>query len=83
MPPTVTRRRARAILCALRRLPAEERARVLCRLPEPVVRAIDEEWWWQAYGGRSSPRGRGCAKRGRVLFGEKVRVPIDASVTLT
>ena len=60
MPPIITRRRARAILCVLRRLPPDERARVLCRLPEPVIRALEEEW---------------CMKRGHVLFREKVRVP--------
>ncbi len=39
MPPTVTRRRARAILRVLLRLAPEERARVLCRVPErPLAR---------------------------------------------
>jgi len=56
MLPTITRRRARAILCVLRRMPDEERARVLCRMPEPVIRAIEEEWWWQAHGGQIEPR---------------------------
>ncbi|MEA3015494.1 MAG: hypothetical protein QOI38_216, partial [Sphingomonadales bacterium] len=56
MPPTFTRRRARAILCALRRMSPEERARVLCRMPEPVLRAIEEEWWWQAHGGQIEPK---------------------------
>lgn len=38
MPPTpITRRRARAILCVLRRMPPEERARVLCRLTAAAV----------------------------------------------
>jgi phage terminase large subunit-like protein len=36
-------------------MPADERARVLCRMPEPVVRAIEEEWWWQAHGGQIEP----------------------------
>ena len=39
MPPTLTRRRVPAILCALRRLPPDERARVLCGLPEAAIRA--------------------------------------------
>jgi phage terminase large subunit-like protein len=36
-------------------MPPEERARVLCRLPELVVRALEEEWWWQAHGGQIEP----------------------------
>ncbi|HEX8527972.1 terminase large subunit domain-containing protein [Allosphingosinicella sp.] len=57
MSPTLTRRRARAILAVLRRMPPDERARVLCRLPEPAIRAIEEEWWWQAHGGQIEPAG--------------------------
>ena len=55
-PNAITRRQARAILAVLRRMAPEERARTLCRLPEPVIRAIEEEWWWQAHGGQIEPR---------------------------
>ena len=46
-----------ALLVTLRQLPPETRRIVLAGLPEWVVDALREEWWWQARGGQIEPRG--------------------------
>ena len=45
----------RHLLEELRRLPRELRRIILGSQPEPVVRALAEEWWWQAHGGQAEP----------------------------
>ncbi|HLL30162.1 MAG TPA: terminase family protein, partial [Allosphingosinicella sp.] len=41
---------ARLVLCT-----PEQRRFILRSLPRPAVRAIEEEWWWQAHGGQIEP----------------------------
>jgi phage terminase large subunit-like protein len=53
----VTRDEAKAMLLALADLPPETLRRVICGLPAAAVRAITEEWWWQARGGQIEPEG--------------------------
>jgi phage terminase large subunit-like protein len=53
----MTREEARAILLTLAELPPETLRRVLAGMPEAAVRAIVEEWWWQARGGQAEPKG--------------------------
>jgi phage terminase large subunit-like protein len=43
------------VLDALNRLPRGQRRIVIRSLPEPAVRALAEEWWWQAHGGQEEP----------------------------
>jgi len=50
-----TRAEARAVLLDFSRLPAEVRLRAYLTLPPPLLRAILEEWWWQAHGGQIEP----------------------------
>ena len=52
---SVTRAEARAVLLDFSRLPAELRLRAYLTLPPPLLRAILEEWWWQAHGGQIEP----------------------------
>lgn len=37
------------------RLTGEQRLIILRSLPEPAVRALADEWWWQAHGGQIEP----------------------------
>jgi phage terminase large subunit-like protein len=53
--PPMSRAEKLEILLILARMGAERRRVVLGSLPEPAVRAIAEEWWWQAHGGQSEP----------------------------
>lgn len=49
------RSEAAAILLTLIRLPPGQRRQVLASMPRPAVRAIIDEWWWQARGGQIEP----------------------------
>ena len=51
----LTRAECRAILADLCRLGDEQRRAVLRVFPAPMVRALAEEWWWQAHGGQIEP----------------------------
>ena len=51
----MSRAEARAILWTLIRLPPGERRRVLASMPDAAMRAIADEWWWQARGGQIEP----------------------------
>ena len=42
-------------LATLKRLDREARLRILAALPPPAVRALFDEWWWQAHGGQIEP----------------------------
>ena len=53
----MNRRRARAILAALKRMTAPQRARALAALPPGAFRAIEEEWWWGTLEGQREPIG--------------------------
>ena len=53
--PPITRAECLEILLILPRLPLAQRRLVLAGLPEPAVRALAEEWWWQAHGGQEEP----------------------------
>jgi len=48
---------ARRRLVTLKRLGPELRRRIYDALPRPAVRALQEEWWWQAHGGQIEPEG--------------------------
>ena len=52
----MTRPEVRAILRALLAMPPEARRLALLGLPLSVIRAIAEEWWWQAHGGQHEPK---------------------------
>jgi phage terminase large subunit-like protein len=43
------------VLATLKRLEMEERRRILRTLTARQVRALAEEWWWQAHGGQHEP----------------------------
>jgi len=43
------------VLDALNHLTREQRLVVFRSLPEPAVRALADEWWWQAHGGQEEP----------------------------
>ena len=43
------------VLERLFRCTPEQRRFILRSLPRPMVRALDEEWWWQAHGGQEEP----------------------------
>jgi phage terminase large subunit-like protein len=49
--------RTRALLEALLGMPKDERARALASLPPPAMRALLEEWSWQAHRGQWEPAG--------------------------
>jgi len=51
----MTRAETLAVLEDLLRLRPAQRRAVLAGLPAPAVRAIVEEWWWQAHGGQIEP----------------------------
>jgi hypothetical protein len=53
--PPITRAECVEMLVILRRLSPEMRREVLRGLPEAAVRAIADEWWWQARGGQVDP----------------------------
>jgi phage terminase large subunit-like protein len=55
LPRVYTRAEAIEILLALLRLPPETRLRVLLAMPAPLLRAVLEEWWWQAHEGQEPP----------------------------
>ena len=42
-------------LLDLLRLPPLQRRAAIAGLPKPAVRAIADEWWWQAHGGQVEP----------------------------
>ena len=54
---TMPRRRARKLLLALVRMAPDQRMKALAAMPPPAIRAIAEEWWWQAHRGQGEPRG--------------------------
>jgi len=43
------------ILLRLSECTPEQRHFILRRLPRPVVRGLEEEWWWHAHGGQEEP----------------------------
>jgi len=49
--------RWRAVLAALKGLEPAQRRRLLVQLPPPALRALEEEWRWQAHGGQREPEG--------------------------
>lgn len=51
----MTRPEMLAVLDDLMRLTDEQRLIVLRSLPRPTVRALRDEWWWQAHGGQEEP----------------------------
>jgi phage terminase large subunit-like protein len=51
----VTRKQARAVLVTLKGLPPETLRKVLASFSGSALRAIAEEWWWQAHGGQIEP----------------------------
>ncbi|HYI49644.1 MAG TPA: terminase family protein [Allosphingosinicella sp.] len=53
----MTRKEAWALLRMLLSLPPEKRALALAELPQPALRTIAEEWFWQAHGGQREPKG--------------------------
>ena len=42
-------------LATLKSLRPEPRRSVIAALPLPAVRALHDEWWWQAHGGQQEP----------------------------
>jgi len=54
--PPLSRAEKIELLELLVRMTREERRCVLRGLPEPAVRALAEEWWWQAHGGQMEPK---------------------------
>jgi phage terminase large subunit-like protein len=59
--PPITRAECLEILLILPRLGREQRRIVLAGLPDAAVRALADEWWWQAHGGQIEPA---CAPNG-------------------
>ncbi|HMG47518.1 MAG TPA: terminase family protein [Allosphingosinicella sp.] len=59
--PPLSRDECVEMLVILRRLTPELRRHVLQGLPDAAVRALAEEWWWQAHGGQIEPA---CAPNG-------------------
>jgi phage terminase large subunit-like protein len=53
--PLITRAECVELLLILRRLTPELRRTVLRGLPEAAIKAIADEWWWQARGGQIDP----------------------------
>ncbi len=53
--PPLSRAERLELLVALRRLTPELRRVVLRSLPEAAVKALADEWWWQARGGQIEP----------------------------
>src|SRR4051812_34556443 len=53
----MNRRRAFALLVALVRMPVAERMKAIAGLPPPALRAVAEEWWWQAFRPQQEPEG--------------------------
>jgi phage terminase large subunit-like protein len=51
----ITRAQAVAVLEDLIVLSREQRRFVIGGLPEPAVKGLAEEWWWQAHGGQEEP----------------------------
>ncbi len=51
------REAALGVLLDLLAAAPERRREVLRGLPRPAVRAITDEWWWQAHGGQCEPDG--------------------------
>jgi phage terminase large subunit-like protein len=51
----LTRADCLAVLEDLARLSAEQRRQALRTLPASMLRALAEEWWWQAHGGQIEP----------------------------
>lgn len=49
------REQSRHLLKELGRLTRGQRRIILRSLPEPAVRALAQEWWWQAHGGQAEP----------------------------
>jgi phage terminase large subunit-like protein len=62
----MSRAEARAILWTLIRLPPGERRRVLAAMPPSAMRAIVDEWWWQARGGQIEPLACGDGRPWRI-----------------
>jgi phage terminase large subunit-like protein len=54
---TLTRFEALCVLEDLRGMTPEQRRFVLRSFPAAMVRAIYEEWWWQAHDGQAEPEG--------------------------
>jgi phage terminase large subunit-like protein len=51
----MTRPEMIAVLDDLMRVTEEQRLIILRSLPRPLVRALRDEWWWQAHGGQIEP----------------------------
>jgi phage terminase large subunit-like protein len=52
----ISRAEALAWLARLRDLPPENRRLVLAGLSPGAIRALADEWWWQAHGGQREPK---------------------------
>jgi phage terminase large subunit-like protein len=55
----VSREEALDVLEDLLRAPPLVRRRLLARLPEVALRALQEEWWWRAHDGQIEPGAEG------------------------
>ena len=55
VPRIYTRPWALRRLATLKLLANEQRRRVYDALPSPAIKALEEEWWWQAHGGQHEP----------------------------
>jgi phage terminase large subunit-like protein len=53
--PALNRADTLSALLDLLRLPPLQRRAAIAGLPKPAVRAIADEWWWQAHGGQVEP----------------------------
>jgi phage terminase large subunit-like protein len=54
--PPMSRRETLDVLLRLSLCTPEQRLFILRSLPRPLVRALEEEWWWQAHGGQKEPK---------------------------
>ena len=52
----MSRRETLDVLLRLSLCTPEQRLFILRSLPRPLVRALEEEWWWQAHGGQREPK---------------------------
>ncbi len=64
--PELSRPEQLEILLRLTQCTPEQRLFILRRLPRPVVRGLEEEWWWHAHGGQEEPETTGDGEPWRV-----------------
>jgi phage terminase large subunit-like protein len=55
-PPPLSRREVLDVLLRLSLCTREQRLFILRSLPRPLVRTLEDEWWWQAHGGQKEPK---------------------------